>query len=68
MLADGGLVGTLQEAKTVGDFPVLHGVGYVGEKPDDKDGHQNAGHDLRNPLDNLDVPPDGNTLVGQEAG
>ena len=68
MLADGSLVGAGEEAEAVGDFPVLDGVADISEKPDDEGDYQYAGRDLRDPINNLDVPPDGNALVGQESG
>ena len=65
MLADGRLVGALQETEPVGDFPLVDGAGDVEEEPGHQENHQKARHNLRGPLYHLSVPPDRNALVGE---
>ena len=55
---DWGLVLAVQEAESVGDLPVLYGIGDVGEEPYDQDDDQYPRQDLGRPLDDLDMPPD----------
>ena len=64
MFANGSLVLTGEEAETVGDFPFLDGAGHVGEEPDHQRHYHNARCYLGGPLDDLDVPPDRDALVG----
>ena len=65
MLPDRGLVSPLQEAEPVGYFPLVDGAGDVEEEPGDQKDHQEAGHDLCGPLDNLVVAPDRDALIGE---
>ena len=51
----------------MGDVPVLDSVPDVGHKPSDQDDHQNSGHNLSRPLDDLSVPPDRYAFVGEPA-
>ena len=64
MLPDGSLIFSGQKAETVGYVSLLYRIADIDEEPGDQDHNKNAGRDLRNPLDSVDIPPDRNALVG----
>ena len=57
-MADGRLVGAVEEAEPVGDVPFPYRLADVEEEPGDEDDNQNAGHDLRHPSQDARVTPD----------
>ena len=64
MLPDGSLIFPGQKAKPVGYVPVLYCIADIDEKPADQHHNYNAGRNLRSPLNDEDIPPDGNAVAG----
>ena len=67
MIPDRRLVRAGQKAEAIADIPFIDGVNEVDGRRRYQADDDESGNELRHPLDDDGVPPDGDVLVGEES-